>query len=85
MHKPEPDWLGILGSVIRAEVGDTIIVDFINRGQSPHSMHPHGLRYDKDNEGSMYLPSGWGAAVPQGGRFTYHWNGRKAAAPDRAS
>jgi manganese oxidase len=71
--KPQAEWLGILGPVIRAEVGDAIIVDFVNRGQSPHSMHPHGLRYDKDNEGSMYLPAGKGSAVPPGGRFTYHW------------
>jgi manganese oxidase len=73
MRKPQPEWLGILGPMIRAEVGDTIVVDFINRGQSPHSMHPHGLRYDKDNEGAMYLPAGRGGAVPPGGRFTYHW------------
>jgi hypothetical protein len=72
-RKPQPEWLGILGPVIRAEVGDTIVVDFINRGQAPHSMHPHGLRYDKDNEGAMYLPAGRGGAVSPGGRFTYHW------------
>jgi hypothetical protein len=72
-RKPQPEWLGILGPVIRAEVGDTIIVEFINRGQTPHSIHPHGLRYDKDNEGSMYLPPGRGAAVPPGGKYTYHW------------
>jgi FtsP/CotA-like multicopper oxidase with cupredoxin domain len=72
-RKPQPDWLGILGPVIHAEVGDTILVAFLNRSQAPHSMHPHGLRYDKDNEGSMYLPAGQGASIPQGGRFTYHW------------
>jgi len=71
--KPQPEWLGILGPVIRAEVGDTIIVDFLNRAQAQHSMHPHGLRYDKDSEGAMYLPPGRGAAVPPGGRFTYRW------------
>jgi Multicopper oxidase len=71
--KPQPDWLGILGPMIRAEVGDTIVVEFLNRSQAPHSIHPHGLRYDKDDEGAMYLPPGRGASVPPGGRFTYHW------------
>jgi manganese oxidase len=71
--KPQAEWLGILGPVIRAEVGDTVVVDFLNRGHAPHSIHPHGLRYDKDNEGSMYLPYGRGGSVPPGGRFTYHW------------
>lgn len=71
--KPQPEWLGILGPVIRAEVGDTIIVDFANRGKAPHSMHPHGLRYDKDNEGSLYVPPRRGGSVAPGGRFTYHW------------
>jgi hypothetical protein len=72
-RKPQAEWLGILGPMIRAEVGDSIIVEFMNRSQVPHSIHPHGLRYDKDNEGSMYLPAGRGAAIPPGGRFTYHW------------
>jgi manganese oxidase len=80
-RKPQPAWLGILGPVIRAEVGDTVIVDFLNRSQSPHSMHPHGLRYDKDNEGAMYLPAGRGAAVPPGGRFSYHWLADSGSGP----
>jgi manganese oxidase len=79
--KPQPEWLGILGPVIRAEVGDTVVVDFLNRGQTPHSMHPHGLRYDKDNEGAMYLPAGRGGAVPPGGRFTYRWLADTASGP----
>lgn len=71
--KPQPDWLGILGPVIRAEVGDEIIVEFLNRGSRGHDIHPHGLRYDKNNEGSLYLPVAKGAFVPPGGRYTYHW------------
>jgi manganese oxidase len=71
--KPQPQWLGILGPVIRAEVGDEIVVDFLNRGRKPHDLHPHGLRYDKNNEGSLYLPFGTGAQIGPGGRFTYHW------------
>ncbi len=80
-RKPQPEWLGILGPVIRAEAGDAIVVDFLNRSQSPHSMHPHGLRYDKDSEGAMYIPPGRGAAVPPGGRFTYHWLADAGSAP----
>ena len=55
-QKPQPEWLGILGPIIRAEVGDEIVVDFLNRTHSGHDIHPHGLRYDKNNEGSLYLP-----------------------------
>lgn len=73
VRKPQPEWLGILGPIIRAEVGDTVIVDFLNRTRRSHSMHPHGLRYDKDNEGSLYLPTGRGSMVSPGGHFTYHW------------
>jgi hypothetical protein len=79
--KPQAEWLGILGPEIRAEVGDTIVVDFINRSQAAHSMHAHGLRYDKDSEGSMYLPAGRGAAVPPGGRYTYHWLADEGSGP----
>jgi hypothetical protein len=73
VRKPQPDWLGILGPVIRAEVGDEVVVDFLNRGRVTHSIHPHGLHYDKNNEGSLYLPAGSGSQIAPSGRFTYHW------------
>jgi manganese oxidase len=73
VRKPQPEWLGILGPIIRAEVGDQVEVEFLNRTKTFHSIHPHGLRYDKDNEGAFYLPWGAGARVGPGGRFTYHW------------
>ncbi|MFZ1009621.1 MAG: multicopper oxidase domain-containing protein [Candidatus Sulfotelmatobacter sp.] len=79
--KPQPDWLGILGPVIRAEVGDEIVVEFLNRGHVAHDMHPHGLRYDKNNEGSFYIPVGRGDRVAPGHRFTYHWFANATSGP----
>jgi FtsP/CotA-like multicopper oxidase with cupredoxin domain len=79
--KPQPDWLGILGPVIRAEVGDEIVVEFLNRGHVAHDMHPHGLRYNKDNEGSFYIPFGRGDRVAPGRRFTYHWFANATSGP----
>src|SRR5215467_11767928 len=64
--KPQPLWLGILGPVIRGEVGDSIKVHFLNRSKLAHNLHPHGLRYDKDSEGAHYLPQQHGAIVPPG-------------------
>jgi manganese oxidase len=81
VRKPQPDWLGILGPIIRAEVGDEIVVDFLNRSRVGHSMHPHGLHYDKDNEGSFYLPFGKGDRVAPGQRFTYKWFADAASGP----
>ena len=81
VRKPQPVWLGILGPIIRAEVGDEVVVEFVNRTRKIHDLHPHGLRYDKDNEGSLYLPYGAGARVPPGGRFTYHWFADKNSGP----
>ncbi len=79
--KPQPEWLGILGPVIRAEVGDEVIVDFLNRGRSPHNMHPHGLRYDKNSEGAYYIPFGKGDRVVSGAKYTYHWFATEASGP----
>jgi hypothetical protein len=79
--KPQPDWLGILGPVIRAEVGDEVVVEFLNRGHVAHDVHPHGLRYDKNNEGSFYIPFGRGDRVAPGQRFTYHWFATAASGP----
>src|SRR3989449_5961220 len=51
--KPRPaDWthLGILGPLIRAEVGDTIKVVFKNNATRAYSLHPHGVFYRKDSD-----------------------------------
>ena len=47
--------------VIRAEVGDTIVVEFLNRSIRIHNIHPHGLRYDKSSEGAHYVAAGPGS------------------------
>ena len=39
-----PPWAGILGPTLRATVGDTLKVVFLNRTDRPLSMHPHGVR-----------------------------------------
>src|ERR1700735_1870187 len=41
--KPQAEWLGILGPIIRAEVGDAIVGEFINLNQLSHSLHTHCL------------------------------------------
>jgi hephaestin len=81
---PRDAYLGDLGPVLRAEVGDTITVVYRNTCPFPTSMHPHGLFYDKPGEGAPYddgTPGDQqgGDAVPPGGTHTYTWR-----VPDRA-
>jgi FtsP/CotA-like multicopper oxidase with cupredoxin domain len=81
---PELAYLGILGPVLHAEVGDTIKVVFKNNASRPYSMHPHGVFYDKSSEGMSYddgsPPSAkLGGAVAPGRTYTYVWQ-----VPDRA-
>ena len=74
--------LGILGPVLRGVVGDNIAVTFWNHADIPLSMHPHGLKYDKDNEGSYYQPQpGRGAAIAPGAKFTYVWQIDESSGP----
>jgi len=74
--------LGIVGPVLRGVTGEYLAVTFLNRGWLPLSMHPHGVKYDKDSEGSFYKPSpGLGAAVAPGAKFTYVWHLDEASAP----
>jgi len=81
---PPPPWLGVLGPLIRAEVGDTVLVHFLNRTRRPVGIHPHGFRYDKDNEGAHYIPHGAGAAIGPGGSFTYTWRADERSGPGPA-
>lgn len=67
---PQPEWAGILGPQIKAAVGDTIKVHFLNKTDRPLSIHPHGVLYDKDNEGA---DGGKGANILPGKQFTYTW------------
>jgi FtsP/CotA-like multicopper oxidase with cupredoxin domain len=83
-RKTQPEWLGILGPVIRAQVGDTVIAHFCNHAANGmYGMHPHGFRYDKDSEGSFYRgvdggqTPGSGAEVEPGSCFDYTWAGRQ--------
>ena len=70
--------LGLLGPILRAEVGDTIVVHFRNNSRFPATMHPHGVFYRKDSEGAPYDDGTSGAdkdddSVPPGGEHTYVW------------
>ena len=85
-----PEWqhLGILGPLIRAEVGDTIKVHFRNNTHYILTMHPHGLGYDKDSEGAYYYRDGIeplaksaGDQVRPGQSFTYTWTVPERAGP----
>jgi hephaestin len=79
-------YLGLLGPVIRAEVGDTIKVTFKNNCSFPASIHPHGVFYGKDSEGAPYNDGTSGAdkaddAVPTGGTHVYNWQVPERAGP----
>jgi multicopper oxidase len=53
-RSPEESHLGILGPILHAEVGDTIVVHFRNNTRLSIGIHPHGLLYDKSSEGAHY-------------------------------
>lgn len=75
--------LGMLGPLIRAEVGDTIKVVFKNNATKPYSMHPHGVFYTRPNEG-VPLADTTGAdgnLVPPGMTYTYEWQVPARAGP----
>lgn len=81
---PADAYLGILGPVVRAEVGDRVAIVFRNRCTIPASIHMHGLRYDKASEGAPYNDGTAGDAkaddrVEPGSDYTYHYD-----VPDRA-
>jgi FtsP/CotA-like multicopper oxidase with cupredoxin domain len=83
---PEWEHAGILGPILRAEVGDTIKIIFRNNGTHPYSMHPHGVFYEKDSEGTAYndgsdATAKAGGHVPPGQTHTYTWEVPERAGP----
>jgi manganese oxidase len=82
----EWEHLGLLGPVIRAEVGDRVEVVLKNNTPFPVSLHAHGTRYAKDSEGAPYADGTSGAdkaddEVPEGGTHTYVWEIPERAGP----
>jgi FtsP/CotA-like multicopper oxidase with cupredoxin domain len=86
VRPPDEQYLGILGPILHAEVGDTIKVVFKNNASHPYSMHPHGVFYRKDSEGADYNDSTSGAdksdgGVPPGATHTYVWEISERSGP----
>ena len=84
-RRGKAEHLGILGPIIRAEVGDTIVVHFRNNTRFPSNIHPHGVLYDKKSEGAPYADGTRlkqdDAVPPGGGRHTYTWRVPRRAGP----
>lgn len=52
---PSPPSFGYVGPLIHGEVGEVIQVHFRNALDRQVSVHPHGVKYDKLNEGALYI------------------------------
>uniref|UniRef100_A0A8C2U1B2 Coagulation factor V n=1 Tax=Coturnix japonica TaxID=93934 RepID=A0A8C2U1B2_COTJA len=80
---------GLLGPTLRAEVGDTLIVHFKNMADKPISIHPQGLVYNKNAEGSLYDDRTSSVekqddAVLPGQVYTYVWDITEEVGPSEA-
>ncbi|XP_054830441.1 ferroxidase HEPHL1 [Eublepharis macularius] len=85
-RKEQPEFgthLGILGPVIKAEVGDTILVTFANKADKNYSMMPHGVAFNKSSEGAPYFDGHQkpGAHVKPGETFEYKWSVPESVGP----
>ncbi|CAL8466619.1 g6155 [Coccomyxa elongata] len=85
----EEAYLGNLGPLMRAAVGDTILVHFLNRLPQPVSVHPHGVFYNKSSEGALYADGTSGAdklddSVMPNATHTYVWEVRDRSGPGPA-
>ncbi|HTW61051.1 MAG TPA: multicopper oxidase domain-containing protein [Terracidiphilus sp.] len=85
-RRPDEQYLGILGPILRAEVGDTIKVVFKNNATHPFGMHPHGVLYEKDSEGADYNDGTTGSdaeggCVAPGATHVYTWRVPERAGP----
>lgn len=65
------------GPTLHAEVGDTIVVHLRNADEHFNqaiTMHPHGVKYNPDYDGSYFGPfTRVGGFIAPGEEFTYTW------------
>ncbi|XP_026127337.1 venom prothrombin activator oscutarin-C non-catalytic subunit isoform X1 [Carassius auratus] len=84
--KTHPLSSGLLGPTLRGQEGDTIIVTFKNMADHPCSIHPHGIAYGKQSEGSLYfdntsLYEKEDDVILPGKEHTYQWEVTSEVAP----
>ncbi|XP_030641730.1 coagulation factor V isoform X2 [Chanos chanos] len=84
--KTHPSWLGLLGPTLRGQEGDVIVVTFRNMADHRCSIHPHGIAYGKQSEGSFYNDNTFGFEkeddiVVPGGEHTYYWEVTSEVSP----
>lgn len=74
-RRADEAYLGMLGPILRGEVGDTIRVVFKNNATHPYGMHPHGVVYEKGSEGANYNDGTkeTDACVSPGATHVYTW------------
>jgi len=81
----DEEHLGFMGPVIRAEVGDTVYITFMNNGTHPYTMHPHGFTYEKNSEGANYQDGTFGPdisdIVQPGDTHIYTWTAVETSGP----
>ncbi|XP_060068239.1 hephaestin-like protein [Ylistrum balloti] len=82
-----PPYMGYLGPIMRAEIGDTLEIHFKNLASGRnYSMHPHGVLYDKLSEGALYVDGTnqthkLDDGVPPNGSHIYTWEITKNFGP----
>ena len=87
---PQDDYLGLLGPILRAEVGDTIKVVFKNNASRPYGMHAPDVFRLRNATGAGNVPDATGNVVdaaPEdvvapGATFTYEWDVSQNAGPE---
>ncbi|KAM3583098.1 hypothetical protein VKS41_004849 [Umbelopsis sp. WA50703] len=67
-----PQWQGMMGPILRAEVGDTLEIEVRNLASRNYSMHPHGVKYNFEMEGAIYQDALYNS-IPPNQTFTYRW------------
>ena len=86
----QDDYLGLLGPILRAEVGDTIKVVFKNNASRPYGMRAPDVFRLRNAIGIGSVPDATGNVVDQdpedavapGATFTYEWDVSQQAAPE---
>jgi manganese oxidase len=79
---PSQAYLGLLGPVIYAAVGDTIQVTFRNNCPLPESIAPSGVEVAPSSDGTNYNGSVYyGGSVPTNGTVQYTWAVPPSAGP----